>query len=328
MRGQLALAEHEPGRIRVLTGGEQRAPRGLARYQVRRDDALWPRDGVTREAFVARVWERGAEEYRDLPWRGVDDPWAVLVSEIMLQQTQVARVERYWTRFLEAFPAPADLADAPTADVLAHWQGLGYNRRALALKRTAEQVAKGGGQLPDTFSELVALPGIGPATAAGVLAFAFQKPSVYVETNVRAVFLHELFPGEDKVPDADLLPYVADTANEADPRGWYCALLDFGAALKRDGANPTRASTTYARQSAFEGSRRQKRAELVRIVLGAPDGISVEDARAQLDAFEIARAREPVDAALFESLVADLMKEGFLENTGDDSLCCFLRVAS
>lgn len=290
-------------------------------YEPARNDELWPCGEVTREAFVARVWECGAEEYRELPWRDVDDAYAVLVSEIMLQQTQVARVERYWTRFLEAFPTLKALANAPVADVLELWQGLGYNRRALALKRTAEQVAESGeATLPETFKELVALPGIGPATAAGVLAFAYQKPAVYVETNVRAVFLHELFPDQDNVPDADLLPYVADTAQVAgavDPRGWYYALLDWGAALKRSGTNPTRASATYARQSTFEGSRRQKRAELVRIVLAKPAGVSVEEAHAALDAFEAAHGREPVSAELFVSLVNDLAKEGFLHQEHD-----------
>lgn len=288
-------------------------------YQVVRDDGLWPCGDVAREAFVNRVWEQGAENYRDLPWRNIDDAYAVLVSEVMLQQTQVSRVEKYWTRFLEAFPTIGDLARAPVAELLGLWQGLGYNRRALALKRTAEQVAASGDpdaaaipQLPDTFDELLALPGIGPATAAGVMAFAYQKPAVYVETNVRAVFLHELFPDADKVPDGDLIPYVADTASTVDPRGWYYALLDYGAALKRGGGNPTRASAAYGRQSAFEGSRRQKRAELVRIVLAAPEGVSLDEARQGLNDFEAARHRDPISDELLRSLVDDLTQEGFL----------------
>lgn len=288
-----------------------------AAFQVKRDDALWPRGEVNRAAFIARVQEEGAEHYRDLPWRGIDDAYAVLVSEVMLQQTQVARVERYWPRFLEAFPTLEALAHGSVAEVLALWQGLGYNRRALALKRAAEQAASAGAGLPRTFDALLALPGVGPATAAGVMAFAYQEPAVYVETNVRAVFLHELFPEEEKVPDADLVPYVADTASTVDPRGWYYALLDYGAALKKSGINPTRASATYARQSAFEGSRRQKRADLVRIALGAQAGIELAAARQALDEAEAARGREPVDAALFDGLIADLVREGFLVQEGD-----------
>lgn len=158
------------------------------------DSAAWPADTLDRAAFVARVAEQGCALYRDLPWRHIDDPYAVLVSEVMLQQTQVARVERFWTRFLAAFPTIDALAAASTSDVLELWQGLGYNRRALALKRTADVcAAEHRGQLPRAYDELIALPGIGPATAAGVRAFAFEEPGVYLETNVRAVFLHDVF---------------------------------------------------------------------------------------------------------------------------------------
>lgn len=272
---------------------------------------------MTREDFITHIWEEGGELYRDLPWRGISDPYAVLVSEVMLQQTQVSRVERYWERFLDSFPDVQALADARTADVLALWQGLGYNRRALALKRTAEQIVSTSAlEFPRSFDGLIALPGIGPATAAGILAFAYEEPSVYVETNVRAVFIAQLFPDEEKVPDEDLIPYVADTVSMADPRGWYYALLDYGADLKRRGSNPTRASASYVRQSAFEGSRRQKRAALVRIVLEAPDGIEQDEAKRALDSMEEAAGRDPVDDGLFRSLIDDLVKEGFLSLCG------------
>lgn len=285
------------------------------RYHVLRNDQLWPHGTLTREAFVSRIWEEGAMHYRDLPWRGIDDAYEVLVSEVMLQQTQVSRVEQYWPRFLEAFPTIGSLAKSATAEVLALWQGLGYNRRALALKRAAEYLtAEGAEELPRSFEELLELPGVGPATAAGIMAFAYEEPAVYVETNVRAVFIHELFPDAEKVPDADLLPFIADTASTTDPRGWNYALLDFGTALKRSGANPTRASTTYGRQSAFEGSRRQKRAELVRILLATPQGLSREEAHGQLDEVERSGGRTAVDEELFTALVADLTCEGFLRH--------------
>ena len=149
----------------------------------------WPCEGPALDDFVASMLARGDELYRDLPWRHVDDPYAVLVSEIMLQQTQVARVGRFWERFLSAFPTVDALAAAAVPDVLELWQGLGYNRRALALKRTADRcAAEGAGRLPETYEGLLALPGIGPATAAGVVAFAYQRPAVYLETNVRSVF--------------------------------------------------------------------------------------------------------------------------------------------
>lgn len=267
-----------------------------------------------RDEFVELVRSEGERLYRVLPWRCIDDPYAVLVSEVMLQQTQVARVEKHWTRFLGLFPTVDALAAAGTADVLAQWQGLGYNRRALALKRAAEVcAAERGGKLPDTAEELEALPGIGPATAAGVMAFAYNRPSVYIETNVRTVFLHELFPACDKVSDRQLAPLVAATCPEDDARAWYYALLDYGAHLKTLVANPSRRSAHYTRQSAFEGSRRQKRAELVRIVLAEP-GIGADELAERLDAFERAAGRDGVDAATFDSIVGDLVTEGFFRS--------------
>lgn len=267
-----------------------------------------------RDEFVELVRSEGERLYRVLPWRCIDDPYAVLVSEVMLQQTQVARVEKHWTRFLGLFPTIDALAAAGTADVLAQWQGLGYNRRALALKRAAEVcAAERGGKLPDTAGELEALPGIGPATAAGVMAFAYNRPSVYIETNVRTVFLHELFPACDKVSDRQLAPLVAATCPEDDARAWYYALLDYGAHLKTLVANPSRRSAHYTRQSAFEGSRRQKRAELVRIVLAEP-GIGADELAERLDVFERAAGRDGVDAATFDSIVGDLVTEGFFRN--------------
>jgi len=263
----------------------------------------------------------GDELYRALPWRHIDDPYAVLVSEIMLQQTQVARVGRFWERFLAAFPTVDALAAAAVPDVLELWQGLGYNRRALALKRTADQcAAEGEGRLPDTYEGLLALPGIGPATAAGVMAFAHQVPGVYVETNVRAVFLHELFPDRDGVPDQELAPTVAAAAfcgpAAADPRRWYYGLLDYGAHLKATGVNPTRRSASYSRQSAFEGSRRQKRAWIVRRVLAAPEGSEAPCVLAELSAAEAGAGRPAVDEALFASIVDDLVAEGFFRREG------------
>ncbi|THG37444.1 adenine glycosylase [Adlercreutzia caecimuris] len=287
----------------------------------KRIEPAWPRGAVPLDEFTARMLEVGDGLYRELPWRHVDDPYAVLVSEIMLQQTQVARVGRFWERFLAAFPTVDALAAAAVPDVLELWQGLGYNRRALALKRTADECAVAGeGRLPDSYEGLLALPGIGPATAAGVMAFAYQKPAVYVETNVRAVFLHELFPGREGVPDRELEPAVAAAAFHpsaaADPRRWYYGLLDYGAHLKATGVNPTRRSASYSRQSAFEGSRRQKRAWIVRRVLAAPEGVEAAVVARELSAAEVAAGREAVGADLFESIAGDLVGEGFFRREG------------
>lgn len=263
-------------------------------------------------AFKRKVAAEGRARYRMLPWRHIDDPYAVLVSEVMLQQTQVKRVLNYWERFLDRFPTIDALAAAETGAVLESWQGLGYNRRALMLKRCAELCsADYAGKLPCAYDELLALPGIGPATAAGVRAFAWNKPGVYLETNVRSVFLYEWFADADEpVSDKQLVPLVEETCPEDNPRDWYYALLDYGAYLKTQVANPSRKSAHHTRQSAFEGSRRQKRAELVRLVLENP-GIARGDLLAQLDAIEVADGRQEVDPELGASLLADLVSEGF-----------------
>ena len=263
------------------------------------------------------VRAEGARHHRDLPWRYLDDPYAVLVSEIMLQQTQVARVGRYWDRFLAAFPTLDALAAAQPAEVLGAVAGPGLQPpRPCAQARGRPVRGRAcAGACPTTAEGLQALPGIGPATAAGVMAFAHNRPAVYVETNVRTVFIHCLFPGRDRVADREIVPLVADTCPEDDPRAWYYALLDYGAHLKQEVANPSRRSAHHARQSAFEGSRRQKRAEVLRVVLAEP-GIPLDDAHARLNAFEAAGGRGGVDRALFESIVDDLVSEGFFRRDG------------
>ncbi|MBQ9069255.1 MAG: adenine glycosylase [Eggerthellaceae bacterium] len=269
--------------------------------------------------FVSLVWEMGRVHARaGLPWRNIDDPYAVYVSEVMLQQTQVVRVLDYWPSWMQAFPTIDSLAAASTSDVLERWQGLGYNRRALALKRSAEQCASlYAGNLPRSLSELESLPGVGPATAAGIVAFAYQEPCVYLETNVRSVYLHHFFSSEvSRVSDRDLVPLVQATCSRDDPRGWYYALLDYGAYLKRVLPNPSRKSSSYHRQSPFEGSVRQKRAFLVREVLAEP-GIEVADLRNALDEHERSKGRDIVSDEMFQRLMSSLKDEGFFEIVDD-----------
>lgn len=264
-------------------------------------------------SFVELVWAEGKRLYRDLPWRNIDDPYQVLVSEVMLQQTQVSRVINYWHRFLKLFPTLDALAAADTSLVLEQWQGLGYNRRALALKRTAELCSqKNKGAMPQSIEELLNLPGVGQATAAGVYSFAYNRPAVYIETNVRAVFIHEFFPDSVKVKDSELYPLVEATCSELDPRSWYYALLDYGAYLKQNTVNPSRKSAHYVKQSAFEGSRRQKRAEILRCVLDEP-GIDEEKLFLQLQDYEKLAGRIEPDRALFDSIIDDLLKENFFQ---------------
>jgi A/G-specific adenine glycosylase len=205
---------------------------------------------------------------RPFPWRETRDPYAVLVSEIMLQQTQTSRVREKYKMFLSAYPTFSSLAQGQLADVLELWQGLGYNRRALALKRTAELVTEHyGGNLPSDEDTLLGLPGIGPYTAAAVRVFAFGIPSPVIDTNVRSVYIYFFFDDTTKVSDKKLLSLIRETFDHDDPREWVYALMDYGVFLKSHLTNPTRNSTTYTKQSRFEGSNRQVRGRIVRLLL-------------------------------------------------------------
>ncbi len=270
------------------------------------------------EGFRETVWERGSSLFRDLPWRDTDDPYAILVSEVMLQQTQVSRVLGRWEEWLATFPTVESLAEAPLPPVLGLWQGMGYNRRAINLKRCAEEVVSlYGGEIPREQGDLVALPGVGPATAAGVRAFAFRLPGVYLETNVRTVFIHELFPEVEKVSDKELVPLVEatcpgrDAPSGRDVRSWYYALLDYGAHLKKTQPNPSRRSKEYTRQSTFEGSHRQKRAFLLRRVLEDP--ATADELADDLNAAERRAGRSELEREQVEAILAQLAAEGFIE---------------
>ena len=274
-----------------------------------------------------RVLAKGRELYRDLAWRRTTDPYQIWISEVMLQQTQVSRVQGRWQRWLERFPSVDALAGAQSADVLDEWQGMGYNRRALALHRAAQQISASGGVMPQGERDLVALPGIGPATAAGIRAFAYNLPGVYLETNVRTVFLHELYPEAVSVPDRELVPLVRKTCpqhanNQSDdPRTWYYALLDYGAYLKRTVPNPSRRSSTHVRQARFEGSHRQKRAMVLRALLSyrsnGSAGIDPLTLAQELSVQELAAGRPRMDEGMVYELLEELEREGFCHRTGE-----------
>jgi A/G-specific adenine glycosylase len=201
----------------------------------------------------------------DLPWRLTTDPYAILVSEVMLQQTQVSRVVDKHREFLMVFPTFRALARAPVSRVLKVWQGLGYNRRALQLHRCAQVVVREHkGKLPAEYETLRKLPGIGPYTAGAVLAFAFNAPHPVIETNIRRVYLHHYFSGRRKVADSTLLKVVERTLDRKNPRIWYSALMDYGTHLATAVPNPNRRSRSYTRQPTFEGSLRQLRGRILR----------------------------------------------------------------
>ncbi|QEM70279.1 A/G-specific adenine glycosylase [Geobacter sp. FeAm09] len=241
-----------------------------------------------------------------MPWRETRDPYCILISEIMLQQTQVERVKAKYAEFLAAFPTLADLAGAPLPHVLRVWQGLGYNRRALALKRCAEEITdRFAGRFPTAIAELESLPGIGPYTARAVAAFAFGVAEAFIETNIRTVFIHFFFHGRDQVGDRELMPLVAATLDREDPRTWYYGLMDYGALLKQSHANPGRRSAHHARQSRFEGSNRQLRSRMLRAVMVHP-GITAEGLAELLGA----------ETEAVQSNLAAMEREGFLCKQG------------
>ncbi|MDR0644272.1 MAG: A/G-specific adenine glycosylase [Treponema sp.] len=216
-------------------------------------------------AFKSEVNAFFVQQGRSFPWRENVTPWGVMVSEFMLQQTQTERVIPFFKRWMERWPAPMALAEAPLEDALREWVGLGYNRRCRFLKEGARIICtEYGGSVPDTDVELARLPGVGAYTAGAIACFAYNYPSVFIETNIRAAVLHFFFKDQVSVPDKSLVPLLEESLDRENPRQWYWALMDYGAALKKSGKNPSQRSAHYAKQSAFDGSFRQLRGKLVR----------------------------------------------------------------
>jgi A/G-specific adenine glycosylase len=239
---------------------------------------------------------------REMPWRQTRNPYHILVSEIMLQQTQVERVMGKYGDFLAKFPDFGTLAGAPWPEVMAVWQGLGYNRRALSLKRLAQAVMENwGGVLPAKEEDLRSLPGIGPATAGALLAFAFEQPVTFIETNIRRVFLHFFFSRRTGITDGEILPLVAETLDHERVRDWYYALMDYGVELKKTGPNPNRRSAHYSRQSPFNGSNREVRGRILQTLLSRP-ALSVEEL-ARTMGISHTRTRAALEQLLAEGFV-------------------------
>jgi A/G-specific adenine glycosylase len=220
------------------------------------------------EAFRGLIYDHYHKHGRCLPWRLTRDPYRILVSEVMLQQTQVERVLEKYEAFVAVFPDFPSLAAAPFDRVLLLWQGLGYNRRALSLKKTAVRVTgEFQGKLPPSVDLLLTLPGIGRASASAIAAFAFDMPVVFIETNIRTVFIHLFFSDKGHVADREIVPLLERSLDRAEPRKWYYALMDYGSMLKSTGERVHRKSTGYRRQSPFEGSDRQVRSAVLKVLL-------------------------------------------------------------
>ena len=241
----------------------------------------------------------------DLLWRlpeadGSFDPYKVLVSEIMLQQTQVPRVIPKYEAFLQRFPAISELAAASLGDVLVTWQGLGYNRRAKFLWLAAQRIVSDfNGRLPNNQTALESLPGIGANTAGAIRAYAFNEPVVFVETNIRTVYIHHFFKDKADIPDVAVRMVLSKTLDHRNPRVFYWSLMDYGSYLKQVVGNLSRASKAYAKQSKFAGSARQLRGRALRLLAGG----ALSEA-ALLDELHDTRAA---------AIVADLTREGLIQ---------------
>lgn len=232
-----------------------------------------------REDFTALVYRHHRTHGRHtLPWR-VFSPstkesvraWHILVSEVMLQQTQVERVLPYYRRFIRKYPSPRTLAEAPLKDVLVLWQGLGYNRRARMLHEAGKVIVKNHqGVMPTIYEELRALPGVGDYTASAVRAFAYNKEAVLLETNIRTAITHHFLSKRESVPDSSVREVLRLLMPGADVRNWYSALMDYGAHLKASGIRINAKSTHYTKQKPFKGSVRELRGGILKELLAKP----------------------------------------------------------
>lgn len=250
-----------------------------------------------------------SDKKRDMPWRlpepnGHFDPYKILVSEIMLQQTQVSRVVSKYQEFVTRFPDIQNLAGASLGEVLRVWSGLGYNRRAKFLWQAAEVVVREyGGKLPTDTQALIKLPGVGKNTAGALLVYAYNKPEVFIETNIRTVYIHHFFNEQQGVSDSHILGYVAKTIDKQNPRGFYWALMDYGSYLKQQMGSNNYQSKHYKKQSTFSGSTRKVRGEVIRLLTNTP--MTIEE----LD--------NAIDDERISAVVTALVREGMVNKSKD-----------
>lgn len=225
---------------------------------------------MTIKRFQKLILDWHEKNRRSMPWRQTRDPYKILVSEMMLQQTQVSRVIPKYKEFLSSFPTVQSLAKGPDKKLLAVWSGLGYWRRVRFLKETAKAVVKNhSGKFPKDIATLKTLPGIGPYTAGALACFAFNNPDAFIDTNIRRVYLHCFFPNQKNVHDKEILAIAQKAVWQTNPREWHYALFDYGATVLSDRSINKR-SRHYTRQSAFTGSLRSFRAKTLQLLLKTP----------------------------------------------------------
>lgn len=254
-----------------------------------------------------------AKNKRDLPWRNTSDPYKILVSEIMLQQTQIARVILKYYEFLREFPDVQTLAKAKDRKLLKVWAGLGYWRRAKFLKEIARQITKEyNGKFPENPVILDAFPGIGEYTARALACFAFGHPDVFLDTNIRRVYLHFFFQGRKDVQDWEILEVAQKALPKKNPREWHYALFDYGALVLKD-KTINRRSRAYHKQGKFEGSFRSFRTKAMRFLLDRPRQ-KVQDSilRTFLEK-ELTKEDAPFSA---DAIISALLKDSLIKKSG------------
>lgn len=260
---------------------------------------------MNKDDFQQLVWQKGRELYRNMPWRNTDDPYLIMVSELMLQQTQVDRVMPKYVEFTSRYPDVYTLANAPLADIITIWNGLGYNRRAKFLRDSAVKiVTEYNGKVPDTHERLQTLPGIGPNTAAAILAYAYNQPVGFIETNIRTVYFQHYFDDSHLVSDQQLSEVVAITVDSENPREWFYALMDYGSYLKKQGAGQIDKSAHYKKQPILEGSIRQVRGQIIRSL-------------SKSDMSELQLREDIIADDRFDSALVGLIKDQLVQRTKD-----------
>lgn len=271
---------------------------------------LYNEIGLSKEVisqFRSIIYGFYKQHRRNFPFRQNITPYNVLVSEIMLQQTQTGRVSQKFMNFVEKFPDFLALSKAPLEDVLKVWQGLGYNRRAIALKKISEIVINNyHGKLPDSIEILKSFPQIGHNTASSILTFAFNNPTVFIETNIRRVYIYFFFHNKYSISDKEIIPFVEKTIDIPNPREWYYALMDYGVILKKSYPDLNKRSVHYRKQAPFKGSNRQIRGNILKLLIRAK----------MLKKFEIENKFKNISPDKLKVILIQLEKEGFIKIEG------------
>ncbi|MFW9823264.1 MAG: A/G-specific adenine glycosylase [Candidatus Thorarchaeota archaeon] len=268
---------------------------------------LYAKNGLSKEIidhFRNIIYSYYKQHRREFPFRQNTTPYNVLVSEIMLQQTQTGRVAEKFLIFIDKFPNFNTLSNAPVEDVLKAWQGLGYNRRAIALKKISDIVVNEyNGKLPDTVEILKSFPQIGHNTASSIVTFAFDKPTIFIETNIRRVYIYFFFYSRKGVNDKEIISIVEKTLDKSNPREWYYAIMDYGVMLKKSFPDLNKQSAHYRKQVPFKGSNRQIRGKILKLLISGKK-FTISEIEEQFKNF---------NKTTLKDILTQLEKEEFIE---------------